>query len=70
MTTILVVEDETSLRETLAYNLTRQDYTVEAVADGNAAIEAARRLKPDLVVLDLVTGVQTCALPISRNPGL
>jgi DNA-binding response OmpR family regulator len=66
MPTILVVEDETSLRETLAYNLNRQDYTVEAVADGNAAVEAARRLHPDLVVLDLMLpgldGFEVCRI--------
>jgi DNA-binding response OmpR family regulator len=66
MSTILVVEDETSLRETLAYNLVRQEYTVEAVADGNAAVEAARRLKPDLVVLDLMLpgldGFEVCRI--------
>ena len=54
MPLILIVEDETSLRETLTYNLVRQEYTVEAVADGNAAVEAARRLRPDLIVLDLM----------------
>ena len=66
MPTILVVEDETSLRETLAYNLTRQDYTVEAVGDGNAAVEAARRLRPDLIVLDLMLpgldGFEVCRI--------
>jgi DNA-binding response OmpR family regulator len=66
MPTILVVEDETSLRETLAYNLVRQEYTVEAVADGNAAVEAARRLRPDLVVLDLMLpgldGFEVCRI--------
>jgi DNA-binding response OmpR family regulator len=66
MPTILVVEDETSLRETLAYNLNRQDYTVEAVGDGNAAVEAARRLKPDLIVLDLmlpgIDGFEVCRI--------
>jgi DNA-binding response OmpR family regulator len=66
MPTILVVEDETSLRETLAYNLTRQEYIVEAVGDGNAAVEAARRLKPDLIVLDLmlpgIDGFEVCRI--------
>jgi DNA-binding response OmpR family regulator len=66
MPTILIVEDETSLRETLAYNLTRQDYAVEAVGDGNAAVEAARRLKPDLIVLDLmlpgIDGFEVCRI--------
>jgi len=52
--TILIVEDEPSLQETLAYNLEKQGYTVEAVGDGRSALEAARRLKPDLIVLDIM----------------
>ena len=51
---ILVVEDEPSLQETLAYNLKKEGYTVEAVGDGRAALDAARRIKPDLIVLDLM----------------
>ncbi|MBA4400123.1 MAG: DNA-binding response regulator, partial [Anaerolinea sp.] len=35
---ILVVEDELSLQETLAYNLKKQGYEVEAVGDGLAAL--------------------------------
>ena len=64
MPTILVVEDETALRETLAYNLARQEYTVETAADGLAALEAARRLRPDLILLDLMLpkldGIEVC----------
>ena len=52
--TILVVEDETALRETLAYNLKKEGYEVEAVGDGRLALESARRVKPDLIVLDLM----------------
>lgn len=52
--TILVVEDEISLRETLIYNLRKQGYLVEAVGDGRAAVETARRLRPDLIVLDVM----------------
>ena len=52
--TILVVEDEPSLQETLAYNLKKEGYTVEAVGDGREALDLARSLKPDLVVLDLM----------------
>jgi len=51
---ILVVEDEPSLQETLAYNLTRQGYLVELIGDGRKAIELARRLLPDLIVLDIM----------------
>ena len=66
MPTILVVEDETALRETLAYNLARQEYTVETAADGLAALEAARRLRPDLILLDLMLpkldGIEVCRI--------
>lgn len=61
---ILVVEDEPSLQETLAYNLEKQGYQVEAAGDGRSALEAARRLQPDLLVLDimlpLLDGVEVC----------
>lgn len=52
--TILIVEDELSLQETLAYNLKKEGYTVETVGDGRSALETARRLKPDLIVLDIM----------------
>ena len=52
--TILVVEDEPSLQETLVYNLEKQGYTVEAAGDGHAALESARRLTPDLIILDIM----------------
>lgn len=51
---ILVVEDELTLQETIAYNLQKQGYEVTVVGDGHAALEAARRLKPDLLLLDLM----------------
>jgi DNA-binding response OmpR family regulator len=51
---ILVVEDELALQETLVYNLKKEGYTVEAVGDGRLALEAARRLRPDLMVLDVM----------------
>jgi len=54
---ILVVEDEPSLQETLVYNLERQGYTVETASDGQAALEGARKLQPDLIVLDLMLPV-------------
>jgi DNA-binding response OmpR family regulator len=62
--TILIVEDEPSLQETLAYNLEKQGYQVETVGDGRSALEAARRLQPDLVLLDIMLpeldGVEVC----------
>jgi DNA-binding response OmpR family regulator len=52
--TILIVEDEPALQDTLAYSLKKEGYAVEAVGDGRAALKAARRLKPDLIVLDIM----------------
>ena len=54
---ILVVEDEPSLQEALAYNLTRQGYQVDAAGDGQTAVDMARKIHPDLVVLDLMLPV-------------
>jgi DNA-binding response OmpR family regulator len=51
---ILVVEDESTLLETLAYNLIRQGYSVETTANGLDALEMVRNNRPDLVVLDVM----------------
>ena len=51
---ILIVEDEPALQDTLAYNLKKEGYTIEAVGDGRSALESARRMKPDLIVLDIM----------------
>jgi DNA-binding response OmpR family regulator len=63
---ILVVDDEISLQETLSYNLKRQGYEVEAVGDGPSALEAARRIKPDLLILDIMLpgmdGIEVCRI--------
>jgi len=54
---ILVVEDEPTLQETLAYNLKRQGYQVETAGDGKKALEKAREIIPDLIVLDIMLPV-------------
>ncbi|MCI0519967.1 MAG: response regulator transcription factor [Chloroflexi bacterium] len=63
---ILVVEDEPSLQETLAYNLARQGYQVERAGDGQSALEVARHTAPDLIVLDLMLpildGFEVCRI--------
>jgi DNA-binding response OmpR family regulator len=64
--TILVVEDEPALRDTLSYNLKKDGFTVETVGDGRAALDSARTLKPDLIVLDLmlpeIDGFEVCRI--------
>lgn len=51
---ILVVEDETALRETLAYRLAHEGYDVITAADGISAVEMARAQQPDVMVLDIM----------------
>jgi DNA-binding response OmpR family regulator len=66
MEKILIVEDEPTLQETLAYNLSKQGYSVESVGDGRSAVESARRLRPDLIVLDIMLpimdGFEVCRI--------
>lgn len=52
--TILIVDDEIALQETLAYNLKHQGYLVETVSDGTAALSLARKIHPDLIILDIM----------------
>lgn len=64
MTLILLVDDEPLITDSLTYSLQREGFDVEAVADGLSAIEAAERLNPDLIVLDLmlpdISGFEVC----------
>jgi two-component system KDP operon response regulator KdpE len=50
---ILVVDDEPPIRRLLRNTLTVQDFRVVEAATGKEALDAARREKPDLVILDL-----------------
>ncbi len=51
---ILVVDDEATTRRTLQAYLEQEGYSVHTAADGLAALSAARDLKPDLIVLDIM----------------
>ena len=64
MTTILLVEDEKSLSEPLAYLLRREGYEVSIVDNGPAALEMVDQSPPDLMLLDLMlpglAGTEVC----------
>jgi DNA-binding response OmpR family regulator len=61
---ILVVEDDNNLLETLRYNLEKEGYKVFTAADGAAGVDTARLEKPDLVILDVMlpsmSGYEVC----------
>ena len=65
-TAVLIVEDEENLLEALKYSFERAGYNVLAARDGEAAVTVARRLKPDLVLLDVMLprldGFEVCRL--------
>lgn len=54
MTSILVVEDEQSLREPLVYLLEKEGYQVFQAEDGDQAIVQFEAVNPDLILLDLM----------------
>lgn len=63
--TILIVEDEPSLIEVLSYNLEKEGFTVLTASDGQAGLDRALNVVPELVILDLMLpgldGLQVCA---------
>lgn len=64
MTKILIVEDEESFSEALAFMLKREGFEVEVASDGNKAVELFDRNGADLLLLDLMlpglSGTEVC----------
>lgn len=56
-TRILLVEDDSSLRDTLADVLADEGFEVAAAANGREALDRLAAIHPDLIVLDLVMPV-------------
>lgn len=61
---ILVVEDEPDIRKLVHYNLAQERFKVVEAEDGETALRAIRREKPDLIILDLMlpglSGLELC----------
>jgi CheY-like chemotaxis protein len=57
MTRVLIVEDDADIRETLGELLEEAGYETDEAANGREALDAARRARPDLIVLDLMMPV-------------
>jgi two-component system response regulator RegX3 len=69
---ILVVEDEESIADAVAYTLRGEGFAVDAVADGEFALEATSRHDYDLILLDLMlpglSGLEVCRRLRARSP--
>jgi len=61
---ILLVDDEQDILDILSFNLLKEDYQVFTASNGNDAIEIAKDVTPDLIVLDRMmpfkNGIETC----------
>ncbi len=61
---VLLVDDEADIIELLKYNLEKEGYQVSTALNGRDALKAARAVRPDLIVLDIMMpgmdGVEVC----------
>lgn len=61
---ILVVDDEQDILELISYNLTREGYQVYTAPNGKQAINKAKEVNPDLIILDVMMpvmdGIEAC----------
>lgn len=61
---ILLVDDEADILEMVKYNLEKEGYEVYTAGNGREAIEAAKKYKPELILLDVMMpemdGVEAC----------
>jgi len=62
--TVLVVEDDPKIVNLLGLYLKREGFNVASAADGREALDAATRIRPSLIILDLMLphmdGVEVC----------
>lgn len=63
---ILIADDEPDILEIISYNLGKEGYEIHTAKDGNEAIEKAKQLNPDLIILDVMmpkkTGMEVCQI--------
>jgi DNA-binding response OmpR family regulator len=72
MSTVLLVEDDPAILETVAYNLKREGHTVVTAADGLEGLRLSREVDPDLLLLDLMlprmSGLDVCRIVRTERP--
>jgi two-component system alkaline phosphatase synthesis response regulator PhoP len=63
---VLIADDEPDIVEIIQYNLKLEGYEVYTARDGDEAIQKAKQIKPDLIILDVLmpkkTGVEVCEI--------
>lgn len=68
---ILVVDDEKSIADVIAYGFCREGYNVEVAYDGNEALDKISSFQPDLIILDVMmpnmNGFEVCKMLSNRE---
>ena len=63
---VLIADDERDILEIVSYNLNQEGYDIYTAKDGNEALEMARKIHPDLIILDIMmpykTGIEVCEI--------
>jgi len=68
---VLVVDDEPDIRELIEYNLKKEGYQVYTASNGQEAVSEAKRVLPDLIILDIMMprmdGIEACRILRTMN---
>ncbi|MGV3685692.1 MAG: response regulator transcription factor [Daejeonella sp.] len=68
---ILIVDDEPDIRELIEYNLKKEGYQVYTATNGQEAVTEAKRILPDLIILDIMMpkmdGIEACRILRTMN---
>jgi len=68
---ILIVDDEPDIRELIEYNLKKEGYQVFTASNGQEGVAEAKRVLPDLIILDIMMqkmdGIEACSILRTMN---
>jgi two-component system alkaline phosphatase synthesis response regulator PhoP len=72
---VLVVDDEVNITQILEFSIGSEGFDVITAQNGEEAIEKARRVQPDLIILDImmpkIDGYEACRIlkanPLTKN---
>lgn len=68
---VLIADDEPDILEIISYNLAKEGYDIYTAKNGDEAIDQAKLIKPDLIILDIMmpkkTGIQVCEILRSQT---
>lgn len=59
MVDVLIAEDDAAILDSLSFILKRDGWSISSVMDGDAALQAVRRQRPRMVVLDIMLPKRT-----------